>query len=493
MLEIDYKLRACLFLFSITFIREKEMKLLVVLVGILFASNLQAENFTKCKDADDFSELNLSICATVKTSLSHKRESKEEIELFVRKFPAQKSRTGSIWLIAGGPGESGASFYTLIDTFRNAFPSLDIFIPDHRGTGASSVICPGEALDSVKAGTLVGQEWGECFSHMYSNLEYVQAFNITNAAKDLNFLINTFSGEGERYIYGVSYGTQLTLRAMQIGGNAVDGIILDSLVPMQDDTGFDLSMRSQVVNNVGQQFLSEYARINNFSDEQLKNLKENLSRITGKYKSIKKISDSLPEAKLSNTLGMMLDVPHIRNIIPKIINDISKNDSQSLEKAIQDLNTYYTNFNAGYFNYGSSIPLVQIISASENNLRVELSKEDIEKESEGFLFSSPLPLLIAGNRMPTYKKDAYFSKLPAKLPKTLIMHGTLDPKTHFDAAKSYASVLNKAGDISLVSVEYAPHFVALNAPDCFNQHAKEFIQGKAIKSQSCKDKKSIIK
>ena len=132
----------------------------------------------------------------------------ETIDLFVRKFPSIKERQGSIWLISGGPGESGASLYPLIAQFSRLFPHLDILVPDHRGTGLSSKVCPKEeAVDSPNGISLANNEWGACFNHMYSNQTYVQAFSITNAAKDLNLLINNFNGEGKCYIWCILRNT----------------------------------------------------------------------------------------------------------------------------------------------------------------------------------------------------------------------------------------------------------------------------------------------
>jgi len=469
------------------------MRVFILLSCLLSLNTAWANDFEKCKGEELFLELKSSLCTTVKSPLTYQGSSAEEIELFVRKFPSLKTRDGSIWLIAGGPGESGASFYSFIDFYRASFPNFDIFIPDHRGTGASSTICPEESIYSLGGKYLVGEEWGTCFSHMYSKLSYVKSFSITNAAKDLRLLINNMSGTGKRYVYGVSYGTQLVLRLTQLDKVNLDGVILDSLVPMQDDRDFDLSKRSQVVDMVGQALLNKCQGTFKCSGKNADEMKRQLSALIKKSKSIKDFSIKLPDTSLSTVLGAMLDIPHVRNDIPDIISSLYKGDSTDLENAFKAVNLYYEKFDRGYANFGSSIPLVQVITASENNLRPEITKADVAKEAEKLLFTSPLPSLIAENSMPTYKKDNFYSKLPNSLPKTMILHGTLDPKTHHDAAKKYASKLAEAGKVSFIDVIDSPHFVAMNAPICFKIYVNKFIKGGSIKQQTCRDENVLVK
>jgi hypothetical protein len=150
---------------------------------------------------------------------------------------------------------------------------------------------------------------------------------------------------------------------------------------------------------------------------------------------------------------------------------------------IKAISIYYAKFDKGYRNYGSSIPLVQVISASENNLRLQMTKVDVNKESLGLLFTTLLPSLIAGNSMPTYEKNAFYAKLPKKLPKTIILHGTLDPNTHYKGAQKHAEILSKRGKVSLISITDEPHFVALNAPPCFKKHVAKFISSEFLKKR----------
>ena len=328
---------------------------------------------------------------------------------------------------------------------------------------------------------------------MYGNVEQVQGFTITNAAKDLRQLVNTMSGEGKTFIYGVSYGTQLALRAAQLDGLNIDGLILDSLVPMQNDSRYGLSKRSHVVDSVGKELLDKCNHSGKCGGETSESIKESLSKLIVKSNNLKDFSENLPDASLSNTLGVLLDIPPIRNEIPKIIRSLSIGNTSILEKAINDVTAYYSGLNLGSANFGSSIPLVQIITASENNLRPNLTKSDIKKEDAGLLFTSPISSLMAENSMPTYEKDNYYAKLPTNLPKTLILQGTLDPKTHFKAAKTHAFELSKLGQVSFVDVTDGVHFIALTAPECFKQHVGLFMTNKEQKQTACQDEATLVR
>ncbi|MFC3093998.1 alpha/beta fold hydrolase [Alteromonas sediminis] len=439
-----------------------------------------------CEDNQQHPELQHSLCTTIDVPLNHlEADNQASIELFVRKFPARKTRQGSIWLIAGGPGESGASFYSNIDVFQRTFPTLDILIPDHRGTGFSSSICPEESSDSLGGKALVGEEWGSCFGHMFANQSYVQSFTISNAAKDLALLINTMNERGKTYIYGVSYGTQLILRLLQFSQGQIDGVILDSLVPLQNDTTYELSQRSFIVNDIGNQLLKSCD-----SDPLCKTDKpigQILSELLNARPMLSDYADGLQSAPLSNVLGSLLDVPHLRTRISPLVKGLANNDVSLLKQTLDDLQQFYSKFDKGYKNFGSSIPLVQVISSSENNLRTDLSKEAVTEEEKPLLFTSPLPKLLAGNSMPTYQRDIYFAKLPTNIPPTLVLHGTLGPKTHVKGAIKHVEQLKPSGDIRMVQIVNAPHYIGLVAPNCFWTLASKFVKQQALETKCRED------
>jgi pimeloyl-ACP methyl ester carboxylesterase len=449
----------------------------ITLVIMSFYFNQVNSQFTSCLPENGFEEIGNSQCATFKVPLDHQFPEGETLDLFVRKFPSIQKSQGSVWLISGGPGESGASLYPLIQQFKALFPNMDIYVPDHRGTGLSSKICPEqEAVTSTGGIALAGEEWGACFGYMFQNQTYVQAFSITNAAKDLRFLINEMSGQGKRYVYGVSYGTQLVLRMLQLGNMELDALILDSLVPLQKDEAYDLSQRSQVTEDVGRQVLDRFQKMENHKDI---TLMEQMKIVLERSKKDSVFLKKLPQQDLTNLFGVFLDIPSVRNRIPEIIKSLYKEDFEPLNSVLTDIQQFYASF-AKYGTSPSSIPLAQVISSSENNLRTELTKEEIERESVKLLFTSPLPQLLAGNSLPTYQRDDYFGKVPTKLPPTLVVHGTLDPKTHLEGALKHVELLSQDNSVNLVKIKNAPHFIAFFAPDAFQDAVAAFLQGNPL-------------
>lgn len=191
--------------------------LAALLAPLCAAAQIPSPQFTACADPAPQTPLAGSECLVTQVPLRHAAADAGTIELFVRRAPVpdHTKRRGEVWLIAGGPGEAGASLSPLIRTYQRAFPGYDLIIPDHRGTGRSTRLCPEqEAPQSADGVGLAGAEWGPCIGGSYANLQRTQAFSITEAAQDLAVLIRQQRRQGEVLLYGVSYGTQLALRAL---------------------------------------------------------------------------------------------------------------------------------------------------------------------------------------------------------------------------------------------------------------------------------------
>jgi len=54
-------------------------------------------------------------------------------------------------------------------------------------------------------------------------------------------------------------------------------------------------------------------------------------------------------------------------------------------------------------------------------------------------------------RLPLYGRDRHFGAIPASIPRTLVIQGTLDPKTPFQAAQEHVRLLSKSGPITLIA------------------------------------------
>lgn len=472
--------------------------LAAALAPLLASAGLHAEAmyFTPCADT----AVPGSLCSGLNVPGSYDAQGRavgepDAMHVFVRKIAADvsagKPAKGTLWLVAGGPGESGAAFYSLLPTLRRSFPGFEFLIPDHRGTGHSSRLCKVEESEQSPGGrALAGAEWGSCFAGINLMPDYAAQFSITTAARDLQALIDGEQGKNKApvYVYGVSYGTQLVLRTLQLGPLPVKGVILDSLVPPQTDARWDLSQRSHVVDAAGRQVLARCdadAACHAALGEPAASV---YRRVLDKVQADPAMLAKIPGKNLKNFLGGMLDVPAARDRIPYLLHDLDHGKEGELT-AVRATLTQAAASLGSYPQSPLSIPLVNIISNSENNLQASLrpgwTAADIDRDEAGLLFSSPLPRILLGGGLPTYPRDGYFGALPAAMPPTLVLQGTLDPKTPYAGAQAQVQALtqSKAGKVALSTVHDAPHFILWTAPACFERASTRFIAGKP--AQDC--------
>ena len=119
----------------------------------------------------------------------------------------------------------------------SGIPDLDIYIPDHRGTGRSARLSCAiqERFDSWDSAFISDREWADCIEALENEWGYyLEGFTTTAAAHDLGNLIEQMSpedGGGRPFVYGVSYGTYWAHRYLQLYPNQPAGVILDSICP----------------------------------------------------------------------------------------------------------------------------------------------------------------------------------------------------------------------------------------------------------------------
>lgn len=426
----------------------------VVASGSRFHGEPASAPFAPCADSSSDPSLASSRCAVAELPLDPAGGGEGSVEVFVRRFDAADpgTRRGQVWLVAGGPGEPGASLYPFIPLFRRAFPGHDLLVPDHRGTGDSTRLCPEqEAADSAGGYGLADAEWGPCIGALYADPARTRAFNITNAAHDLSALIGRFREPGEVHVYGVSYGTQLVLRMMQVAPPGLDGLVLDGLVPPESESQWDLGHRTRIVDAVGRATLTpvqgeRYAQL--------------LAMTPATWQTV------LPGGDLRQFMGMLLNFPAFRARIPALVDSLLEGRTDLLEKTIEDLRQEHARLTP-YPQSRPSLPLVMLISASENNARRDLSAEMVAQEAKEALFTSPIPGFLANTSLPLYERDRYFGRTPAQLPRTLVIHGTLDPNTPYSGARAHAQALASVGELHFTTITDGAHMLPLVAPGCF--------------------------
>ena len=149
-----------------------------------------------------------------------------------------------------------------------------------------------------------------------------------------------------------------------------------------------------------------------------------------------------------------------------LVRTLSRGDTRLLARTRRDLEATFAAMLR--FSYSApSLPLVILISGSESNSRQGLTSETVAEEAKGAPFTRPIPGFLVNSPVPLHRPDRWFGRLPARLPRTLIIHGTIDPNTAYGGALAHAEMLKRAGDVTLVTVENGAHLLPLAALDCF--------------------------
>ena len=461
---------------------ERRLSVALLSLGLSLAASgaARAADFTPCDDAASKPALAGSLCAVERVAADPSGLAgapKGEFQLFVRKFPATGQARGQVWLVAGGPGESGASFYGLLPVLRKAFAGFDLLIPDHRGTGFSTRLCPGEESAASPGGTaLAGAEWASCFQRLNENPAYARQFSQTNAAHDLKRLISSHrgTGQGQTWVYGVSYGTQLVLRTLALGAEHIDGVVLDSLVPLQDDATSDLSRRSLTTDAAGRKLLA-WCDGYDYCHAQLGEPAEALyRRVLARFEGDPALQVAVPGKNLKRFFGASLDVPDAATRIPYLLKALEQGKSEGIEDMKGELEREAAVLGA-FPQSPPSIPLVSIISGSENNLQPGRERDAVRQEEQGLLFISPLPGLLIEPGLPLYPRDAFFAKLPPRLPRTLVIQGERDAKTPYDAALRHVAALRERGPVEVFTIADGAHFALWTSSVCVEKGIDAFV------------------
>lgn len=188
-----------------------------------------AVEWSKCPLSSDATTGEGAECSTTMIPLDWSDPSKGTIPFFVKRIPAemQPSR-GQLWFLNGGPGYSGADF----ENFAKA-KTIDLYLPDHRGTGRSERLgcVTAEASGSPGGTQITDEELPGCVETLKNGWgDKLASFTVTNAARDVGEFIRATRRDGDEIIvYGGSYGSVWANRVMQIYEGEQSGVILDAV------------------------------------------------------------------------------------------------------------------------------------------------------------------------------------------------------------------------------------------------------------------------
>jgi len=220
-----------------------------LLLGLLFAAMLllpgnahAAFSLTPCPDKSGVQ------CGTVDVPIDRSGVIPGTIGLHVEVLPASGVPRGTMFLIAGGPGQGSAGSFDLgpgfeRDLMRAMFPGYTLVAFDNRGTGKSGLIrCPAlqSALnpsaeeDAALAGACAGIIGPQRV--FYATRDHAEDMEAVRAAL----------GVPKIGLYGVSYGTKLAVAYALAHPANVERIVLDSVLPPSLPDPFDREVLTQM-------------------------------------------------------------------------------------------------------------------------------------------------------------------------------------------------------------------------------------------------------
>ncbi|MCA9624322.1 MAG: alpha/beta fold hydrolase, partial [Myxococcales bacterium] len=156
-------------------------------------------------------------CATIDVPADWEARRGATLPFFVRRVLRPNAR-GQLWLLQGGPGAAGDGWLGALPYFAQIAPDLDVYMPDHRGTGQSArLTCNLDDVTTCVADLTRGV--GATLPH----------FTTTAAARDVGEVIAHVREADEAvFVIGASYGTYWAHRYLQVFPSQASGVVLDS-------------------------------------------------------------------------------------------------------------------------------------------------------------------------------------------------------------------------------------------------------------------------
>jgi pimeloyl-ACP methyl ester carboxylesterase len=414
-----------------------------------------------------------SECATLEVPTQWLDPAGSTIEITISRRPATApgGSKGHLWLLDGGPGGDAAGLSAAVDgRFPGAFADYDLYVMQHRGTGDSTrLTCPVEEDPASEGGvTVTESELPACLAELEATWgEGLNGFRLTNAARDLSYAIMQTSKPNDRvFVYGLSYGTLLAQRFMQISPKLADGVILDSVLPTYGASYFTYDMQSDPVG----EGIADLCGADAFCASKLgENPWARVTELMGKLDAGHCSDLGLGSNDLGALGTFLITSDQLRRHFLPLVYRIDRCDPSDVAVVGNYLNT---------IDMLLGPPPAEIPGYSDL-LFLHIAFSDINDNPGGEVpsFESLLDRCVDANlcgfysvsarslydTWPTYPEDAYFREpLDVKTP-ILAMNGTLDPQTPLAMASIIKPALKNKNQ-TFVTVPDSPHVVLFRAP-----------------------------
>lgn len=190
------------------------------------------------------------VCTTVNVPLDRTGQVPGTIGLHVEELPAAGTPRGVMFLIAGGPGQGSAHVFGLGDPNADAlytylFPGYTLVAYDDRGTGDSGLIdCPAvQTANDVPSEQTAAAQCGASLgaaAPFYSTADHAADLDAVRAAL----------GFDQIGLFGVSYGTKLSMAYALGYPQHVNRLLLDSVLPPELPDPWESSTLKQMTSKL---------------------------------------------------------------------------------------------------------------------------------------------------------------------------------------------------------------------------------------------------
>ncbi len=215
------------------------------LLGWLVLATAAAQGWTPCS-LDPGADDGLAECLTVSMPLDHESPGAETFDVALKRV-RHPDAVAQLWFVAGGPGDSGTADLATLAGFEAIAP-VDLYTLDHRGVGDSGRLgcADQESKDSKEGIEIAESEWSDCTERLLEDAAEVLPFVTTRqSVHDLGSAIDAHRDPDlPVVVWGVSYGSFLVNRYLQLYAGQADGAIVDGIVPadwsfVEFDAGID--------------------------------------------------------------------------------------------------------------------------------------------------------------------------------------------------------------------------------------------------------------
>jgi pimeloyl-ACP methyl ester carboxylesterase len=381
-------------------------------------------------DAGVRAEAPAAECATLQLPLRWSQPEGPTIDWFVKRLPAAERSRGQLWLLEGGPGFPASGVEFVAEDLHRTVPDLDIYMPDHRGVGRSTLFECEEARSRrlgtplsqlVDCGAEIEQLWGED----------TKEFTTTAAARDVLAVANHFHEQGrELIVWGASYGGYLAHRVLQADRhqNVTAAVLDSSSLPIGGSSTLEQTLE---VNEAGSNLLGACAR-----DSECK------ARMgtDPEAHALNILSDLCPELRalpfgerpyFQSMLSDALRAWRLLRLIPAMLYRAERCSQADIDALIAFYGELDDSGREGTPEAPESFALLVHIMFTE--MTNELSPaEDILRASEEVVFAdlgSSVDLRTALANWPRYAPDEFIGRWAETDVPLLLLHGGLDTQT----------------------------------------------------------------